>query len=110
MMRLNDIFLTFGKTIYLFMENPQQPQEGISFWQKAKIVFATILAIFIIILIVLNWNDISIRLVFKTIATPLPVIIVISLFTGYIWGTISAYRSQKRRENKNRSVQQKTTE
>ena len=62
------------------MENtPQQPQEKVSLWQKVKIVFATMLAIFILVLIVQNWNDITVSLIFKTVSTPLPVIIVISL-------------------------------
>lgn len=83
------------------MENtPQQPQEKVSLWQKVKIVFATMLAIFILVLIVQNWNDITVSLIFKTVSTPLPVIIVISLITGYIWGTVSAYQ-KNRRKNRN---------
>lgn len=87
------------------MENTQQqPQERVSLWQKVKIVFATILAIFILILIVQNWNDITISLVFKTVSTPLPVIIVISLITGYIWGTVSAYQKNRRKNRNNISL------
>lgn len=81
------------------MEQIQQPQEGISLGQKVKIVLGTALAIFIIILIVQNWNTIELNLVFRTFSTPLPVIIVICLVTGYIWGTFSAYRKNKKREN-----------
>lgn len=88
-----------------FMENTQQqPQEKVSLWEKIKIVFATMLAIFILVLIILNWNEISIRLVFKTFSIPLPVIIVISLVTGYIWGTVSAYQKNRRKKKNNTSL------
>ena len=45
------------------MEQIQQPQEGITLWQKVKIVLGTALAIFIIVLIVQNWNTIELNLV-----------------------------------------------
>lgn len=96
-------FVLLIKTIF-FMENTQQPQEKVSLWQKVKIVLATVLAIFILILIIQNWNDISISLVFKTVSTPLPVIIVISLITGYIWGTVSAYQKSRRKNRTNNSL------
>jgi uncharacterized integral membrane protein len=87
------------------MENTQQkPQEGVSLWQKVKIVFATILAIFILILVVQNWNEVSISLVFKTVNTPMPVIIIISLVTGFIWGTVSAYQKNRRKNRHNTSL------
>lgn len=101
-----NIFLTFEKTNLFLMENTQQ-QEKVSTWKKIKIVFATLLAIFIIILIFQNWNAISISLVFKTINTPLPVIIVIALVTGYIWGTFSSYGKMRRREDEIRSLQRR---
>ncbi len=81
------------------MEQIQQPQEGITLWQKVKIVLGTALAIFIIVLIVQNWNTIELNLVFRTFSTPLPVIILICLVTGYIWGTFSAYRKNRKRDN-----------
>lgn len=89
------------------MENTQ---EKVSFCTKIKIVLVTLLTLFIVLLIVQNWNDVPINLVFKTVSLPLPVIILISLLTGYIWGTIASYRSYKRKENKIRSAQNKTTE
>lgn len=81
------------------MEQIQQPQEGITLWQKVKIVLGTALAIFIIVLIVQNWNSIELNLVFRTFSTPLPILIVICLITGYIWGTFSAYRKSRKRNN-----------
>jgi uncharacterized integral membrane protein len=81
------------------MEHVQQPKDNISLWQKVKIVLGTALAIFIIVLIIQNWNAIALNLVFSTVETPLPVVIVICLITGYIWGSFSAYRKNRRKNN-----------
>lgn len=81
------------------MENvPQQPQDRISLWEKLKIVLATILAILVLVLIVQNWNSIELSLVVRKVNTPLPVLIIISLVTGYIWGTVSAYQKNRRKK------------
>ncbi len=83
------------------MENNQQ--EKISLWNKIKIGFATLLIFFIIVLIFQNWITVPLNLILKTFNTPLAVLIVISLVTGYFWGTISAYRKYSKTERKNRS-------
>lgn len=74
------------------MENKNK----VSPWTKMKIVFATLLALFVLILIIQNWSAVEMSLVFKKYQVPLAIIIVISLFTGYIWGTISSYRSHRK--------------
>lgn len=81
------------------MENVQQPKDNISLWQKIKIVLGTALAIFIIVLIIQNWNTIALNLVFRTVETPLPIVIIICLITGYIWGSFSAYRKNRKKNN-----------
>ncbi len=89
------------------MQNSQQPQDNVSLWKKIKIIFATLLALFILILIVQNWNDININLVFGAVFVPLPLIIVVSLITGYLWGTFSSYKKTRRKDSEIRSLQRK---
>lgn len=89
------------------MEKSQQPQEGISLWKKIKIVAATLLGLFIIALIIQNWNDITINLVFGAVLIPLPLIIVISLLTGYLWGSFSSYKKMNKQDGEIRTLQKK---
>lgn len=88
------------------MENTkdiQSNQVKVSLWSKIKIVFATLLSLFILLIIIKNWYNVDLDLVFKTLSTPLTLIIIISLVTGYIWGTMISYR----RYTKNKKVEKR---
>lgn len=77
------------------MENTSDHQNNkskIPLWSKIKIIFATLLSLFILLIIIKNWYNVDLDLVFKSISTPLTVIILISVVTGYIWGTMISYR------------------
>lgn len=81
------------------MENTSDYQNNkakTSLWSKIKIVFATLLSLFILLVIIKNWYNVDLDLVFKSISTPLTVIILISIVTGYIWGTMISYRRYTR--------------
>lgn len=80
------------------MENHENTQGKISIGQKLKIIIGTALAIFLIVLIVQNWVTISLSLVFRTFNVPLPLIIIITLVTGYVWGSISSQRKKRNNE------------
>lgn len=86
--------------------SPQKTQmeSQISVWQKVKIGFSAILGVFVIVLIFQNWNTISLNLVFATYDIALPIVIVLSLVTGYLWGTFSSYRKNKKRNKEIKKI------
>lgn len=84
------------------MEN-NTPQNNVSLWNKIKIAFGTLLVLFVLTLIICNWFDVPLNLVFKTIDVPFAVIVILSLFTGYIWGTIATHRRMSKSNTKKRS-------
>ncbi len=90
------------------MEHKPQPQvqqtSKVSTWQKIKIGFSAILGLFVIILIIQNWNSISLNLVFATYEVALPIVIVLSLVTGYLWGTFSSYRKAQKRNKEIKKI------
>lgn len=89
------------------MENkPQQLQQTpkITAWQKIKIGFSAILGLFVIVLIFQNWNTISLNLVFTTYDIALPIVIVLSLVTGYLWGTFTSYRKAQKRNKEIKKI------
>ncbi|MCO5260967.1 MAG: hypothetical protein M9916_12560 [Crocinitomicaceae bacterium] len=80
------------------MENEKQIGHKISFWSKVKIVFATLLTVFIILIIIKNWYSVEVNLVFKAYSFPLTIIIALSIVTGYIWGNLAANRKNRKKE------------
>lgn len=81
------------------MENSENTQGKISLGQRLKIIIGTALAIFLIVMIVQNWMTIPLSLVFRKFDVPLPLIVIITLVTGYVWGSFSASRKNKRNES-----------
>jgi|GEM_PF-4341939 len=81
------------------MENSENTQGKISMGQRLKIIIGTALAIFLIVMIVQNWMTIPLSLVFRKFDVPLPLIVIITLVTGYVWGSFSASRKNKRNES-----------
>jgi len=75
----------------------KKPAPPVSFWQKTKIVITSFLTFVVLLLLLKNWHDLSIDLVFKTIVVPFPLLVVVVFFTGYFWGTIA---SRSRRKTK----------
>ena len=82
------------------MENTSDNQnnKGTSLWSIIKIISATLLSLFILLVIIKNWYNVDLDLVFKSISTPLTAIILISVVTGYIWGTMISYRRYIKRK------------
>lgn len=83
---------------------PKPIEPKVSAWQKIKIGFSAVLGVFIIVLIFQNWNTISLNLVFATYDVALPIVIVLSLVTGYLWGTFSSYRKNQKRNKEIKKI------
>jgi uncharacterized integral membrane protein len=82
-------------------------EEKLSVWKKVKIVIATLLALFLVVLIVQNWAPIHINLIISEVNIPLPALLFFALLTGYLWGNFSSYKVIRKREREVRILQKK---
>lgn len=67
---------------------------------KVKLIFSAILLIVVVVFAVLNWNSQEIHLLFTKKQIPLSLLIIFSVFAGYIISYLFTYRKTKGFERK----------
>jgi len=82
-------------------------RSSISFWEKSRIVIVSFLSFLVLLLLFINWHDIELDLVTRNISIPLPLMIIVSFFIGYLWGSIVKHRKQRKKERSSKIHEQK---
>ncbi len=68
----------------------------LSFIEKVKLIFFSLIGLLIFIFALLNWKDYSLNLIFDKIDIPVTILILISMFGGYAYARVyAALKSRK---------------
>ncbi|MBI2257379.1 MAG: hypothetical protein HYU67_00590 [Flavobacteriia bacterium] len=70
--------------------------QSLSRWKKIKLIFSIIVAIYIIIFTLINWDITVVNFVFFKIEIPIILLIVICLIAGYFSSTLFDYRKHRK--------------
>jgi lipopolysaccharide assembly protein A len=81
--------------------------QKLSFGKKIKLVLSLILGILLLLFIVQNWIVIPVEFVFLTIQIPVTLLILISLFIGFVFASFLDYKGIKTRDNKIQELEDK---
>jgi uncharacterized integral membrane protein len=74
--------------------------QKLSFGRKIRLCLFITLGILLMLFVVQNWIVIPIELVFFTVQIPVTLLILISLFIGFVFATFFDYKGIKERDRK----------
>lgn len=67
-------------------------------WKKFKLIFSTLIAIFIISFAIINWQETEINFIFFKLKISITLLIIVCLLAGYLSSSLFDYRKYKIKE------------